>query len=221
MENKPLLCLAQAICLSVILCHCSSLRAPISQDSSNPLDAPGASLPSTPDPYEQGFAPGTFALTNSPSTPFFNHSPRGNDQPSKIFGKNHEVKIIASKSSYSKVEVIKTGEVGFIPSIMLIEKSEITPLQPDATPELPSDLVPQEDATNGLAPEPEIKGLEEPQDSSITPPSPSNSTPEIPKTPSLPDNSPSPTLPSPSAPELPSASQGIPDVPPAPEVPSL
>ena len=77
--------------------------------------------------------------------------PRIEDQPYKLLPDSTEVKVVSLKGSYAKVEVVRSGEVGYVPSIMLGEKRSsnqvpLTPtindntnneqLTPDISPEL-------------------------------------------------------------------------------------
>ena len=77
--------------------------------------------------------------------------PRIEDQPHKLLPDFTEVKVVSLKGSYAKVEVVRSGEVGYVPSIMLGEKRSpnqvpLTPttndntnnkeLTPDISPEL-------------------------------------------------------------------------------------
>jgi hypothetical protein len=77
--------------------------------------------------------------------------PRIEDQPHKLLPDFTEVKVVSLKGSYAKVEVVHSGEVGYVPSIMLGEKrspnrGSLTPttndnannkeLTPDISPEL-------------------------------------------------------------------------------------
>jgi hypothetical protein len=91
------------------------------------------------------------------------------DQPNKVLPDYTDVKIISTKGSYVKVEVVDTGEVGYVPSIMLGEKR--SPNEIPVTPgvgEIPvtPDLLPEPQVPSGLpdvAPEPEIQGIQPPE----------------------------------------------------------
>ena len=145
------------------------MNAPLSGDGYNPLDPPGRVSNSQQDPYSVAFAPGSFLQTVSPTTSFFNKFPGIEDQPNKVLPDYTDVKIISTKGSYIKVEVVDTGEVGYVPSIMLGDKRSpneipVTPgvgeiqVAPGLLPEpqVPSDL-PE------VAPEPEILGIQPPE----------------------------------------------------------
>lgn len=157
MKRITLLTLPAAACLGIV--SCDSLNQPLSGgDSSNPLDAPGGTITAAnTDPYGPAFTPGTFLQTVSPSTSFFKNFPKDDDQPSKILADYTDVKVISSKDSYVKVEVIDTGEVGYVPSVMLGEKRS-----PEDTPTSlpPTDVPPL--VPGDAAPDPEVPGLDTP-----------------------------------------------------------
>ena len=103
------------------------------------------------DAFGPDFTPGNYLQTINPSSPFFMSFPRIEDQPHKLLPDFTEVKVVSLKGSYAKVEVVRSGEVGYVPSIMLGEKRlpnqvPLTPttndntnnkeLTPDISPEL-------------------------------------------------------------------------------------
>ena len=153
MKRITLLTLPAAACLSIV--SCDSLSQPLGgSDAYNPLDAPGGTIAAdSADPYGPAFTPGTFLQTVSPSTSFFNNYPKDDDQPSKILPDYTDVKVISSKGSYVKVEVVDSGEVGYVPSVMLGEKRGPEEIPVSGSPT---------DVPGDLAPEPEVPGLEPP-----------------------------------------------------------
>lgn len=160
--------------LALPLVSCDSWNQPLGSGDANPLDPPGtgSSMPTTSDPYGPLFTPGTFLQTVSPQTAFFPKFPKPEDQPTKTLGDYTDVKVISSKGSYVKVEVVDTGEVGYVPSVMLGEKrspSEV-PVTPGAgevpvTPGIaPDPTVPSTpDVPGATAPDPEVPGLKPPE----------------------------------------------------------
>ena len=109
------------------------------------------------DPYGSSLTPGTFLQTTSPQVSFFNRLPGEGDQPNKLLANNTDVKVISTSGTYAKVEIVDTGEVGYVPSTLLGTKRapEVSPTPPTPTivPEAPETdpLVPE------VAPEPESK----------------------------------------------------------------
>ena len=132
------------------LVSCSNSYRPSSSDrgwSGPPRAIPADEL----DDYGPDFTPGSYLQTINPSSPFFMSYPRIEDQPYKLLPDSTEVKVVSLKGSYAKVEVVLSGEVGYVPSIMLGEKRSpnevpLTPtindntnnkeLTPDISPEL-------------------------------------------------------------------------------------
>ena len=132
------------------LVSCNKSYRPSSSDrgwSGPPRAIPADEL----DDYGPDFTPGSYLQTINPSSPFFMSYPRIEDQPYKLLPDSTEVKVVSLKGSYAKVEVVRSGEVGYVPSIMLGEKRSsnevpLTPtindntnneqLTPDISPEL-------------------------------------------------------------------------------------
>ena len=104
---------------------CSSFNQPISDTlGSNPLDTAGSTASSTPGskpstPPVTRHSPGVFLQTTSSNTPLFSKFPRSSDQPDSTLGNSTKVKVISSKGSYTKIETVKSGQVGYVPSVML------------------------------------------------------------------------------------------------------
>ena len=174
-----------------MVASCSSFNQPISDTSgSNPLDAAGSttsssqasqssqSSQSSASPVAR-HSPGTFLQTTSSNTPLFRKFPRSSDQPASTLGNRTKVKVISSKGSYTKVETVKSGQVGYVPSVMLGKRrssnelavipgssdvSEPLPtLLPEEAPvEIPESFINVDNDHPFIAPEPENKGLEPP-----------------------------------------------------------
>ncbi|PIE21822.1 MAG: hypothetical protein CSA62_15535 [Planctomycetota bacterium] len=164
MKHRYLLVIPSLASAAALLVSCSSINQPLSSsDGSNPLDPPGRTSTVEEDPYGPNFTPGTFLQTVSPKTAFFSTFPKGNDQPAKTLPDYTDVKVISSKGSYVKVEVVDSGEVGYVPSVMLGEKRS-----PNEVPVTPgTGEVP---VTPGVAPEPEVPGTPAAEAPSVDPP---------------------------------------------------
>ncbi len=156
MKYRHLLVIPSLASAAALLASCGSMNQPLgSGDGSNPLDAPGSGTATQEDPYGPNFTPGTFLQTISPNTAFFSSFPKGNDQPTKTLSNHTDVKVISTKGSYVKVEVVDTGEVGYVPSVMLGEKRS-----PQEVPVTPA--AGEVDVTPGAAPEPEVPSIDPP-----------------------------------------------------------
>ncbi|BDS07725.1 hypothetical protein NT6N_27650 [Oceaniferula spumae] len=160
--------------IALALMSCDALNKPLDGgDASNPLDPPGRgdAIATTSDPYGPLFTPGTFLQTVSPQTAFFANFPKAEDQPSKTLADFTDVKVISTKGSYVKVEVVDTGDVGYVPSVMLGEKrspNEV-PVTPGAgevpvTPGIAPDPAPAASPdVPSVAPDPEVPGIQPPE----------------------------------------------------------
>jgi hypothetical protein len=100
------------------LAACGNLTGPISSGGDfDPLRAPGSgntinlSSGST-------FVAGQFVSASMNSTAFFRTRPKGDGDADKLLSRGTSMKVIATSGSYVKVE-LDTGEVGFVPSVML------------------------------------------------------------------------------------------------------
>ena len=116
------------------LVSCSNSYQP-SSSSDRGWSGPPRAIPADElDDYGPDFTPGSYLQTINPSSPFFMSYPRIEDQPYKLLPDSTEVKVVSLKGSYAKVEVVRSGEVGYVPSIMLGEKrsSNQVPLTPNS-----------------------------------------------------------------------------------------
>lgn len=143
--------------LALVLVSCDFNQPLPGNDAYNPLNPPGSGTQiGVTDPYGPSISAGSFLQTVSANTAFFSKFPQGTDQPTKTLPNYTDVKVISSKGSYAKVEVVNTGEVGYVPTVMLGEKRS-----PNEVPvtggagEVP--------VTPGIAPEPEIPDIQPPE----------------------------------------------------------
>ena len=95
---------------------------PLPNNGYNPLSYPGGNQSATTNPYSSLFTPGAFLQTVSPMTAFYYNYPKDMEQPNKTIPQNTDVKVISTKGTYIKVEVVHSGDVGYIPSVMLGSK---------------------------------------------------------------------------------------------------
>ena len=136
--------------LALTLVSCDFNQPLPGNDVYNPLNAPGSGGQlGVVDSYGPSISPGSFLQTTSPTTAFFSRFPQAEDQPNKTLPNYTDVKVISVKGSYVKVEVVNSGDVGFVPSVMLGEKRSPNEVPVTAGPgEVP--------VTPGIAPQPEI-----------------------------------------------------------------
>lgn len=208
---------------AIAMVSCGSvqnLSQPLSGDDSfDPLTGPGSSSSTrsaSVTPSSPTYEPGQWVETAVKNTSFFRKYPILRSRPDKTLDAGEPVKIISSRGSYVKAE-LDSGEVGYIPSIMVIERpallSPSAPTAPTAPsfPNLgtiPPPLDPIDTTGGTLAPPPSVPGLPDFNVSpSGTPPPVVPASPTVPAVPSLPD--------------LPSSIPSSPNIAPPPEIPGL
>ncbi len=103
----------------VTLVSCESMTGPLSGGDFDPLTPPGSSrqvsLTSA-----GGFTQGQFVRAAMNDTAFFLKRPRGDADADKLLKLDTPMKVIANDDAYVKVE-LDSGEVGFVPSVMLTD----------------------------------------------------------------------------------------------------
>lgn len=138
---------------------CESMNGPLSGGDFDPLTPPGSNR-SVPVSSNSGFSPGQFVKAAMNDTAFFLKRPTGDADANKLLKLNTPVKIVSSDGTYAKVE-LDSGEVGYIPAVMLSDPNApaaglpgapgefqvyppLTPIQPinDVLPVIPPSEVP-------------------------------------------------------------------------------
>ena len=142
--------------LAVALVSCGALKnfqQPFGGSTGfNPLAAPGAlqNNSAVVVPTSPSYTPGQWVETSMPNATFFRNVPGGNATADKMLAVATPMKVISTSGTYVKVE-LDSGDVGFVPEIMVAERSADSVVPPVAPP---GDGVPPV-----VAPEPEIPGL--------------------------------------------------------------
>jgi hypothetical protein len=106
------------------LAACGTMTGPITGGTFDPLQVPGrnnASTVSTGPSYKAG----QFVRTLMDNTAFFKTRPKGDADADKLLTRGTSMKVITISGTYVKVE-LDSGEVGFVPSIM-VEDPNATP----------------------------------------------------------------------------------------------
>jgi hypothetical protein len=166
------------------LVACDSLSRPIDSSTAfDPLRAPG-NLNKANQTGGSQFVAGQFVHATSDSAAFYKVRPKGEADADKLLKKGTSMKVISSSGSYVKVE-LDSGEIGFVPSVMLekpdewVDVSSPNPGERQVYPPLPSEMaepLPSLDP-GGLPPEGSIPQV-------IDPDAPADKTPVPPVTPS-------------------------------------
>jgi hypothetical protein len=173
------------------LSSCDTMSGPINGGDFDPLRAPGrgsraGAATSAP------FTAGQFVRAAIDNTAFFKNRPSGDADADQVLPRGTSMKVISISGSYVKTE-LDSGEVGFVPAVMLENPTN----SPDLPTALPSEyqvypLLPNGEST---APLPVIDPSGLPPEGSI----PQVIDPEAP----TPNSSPSATTPVPSDSSLP------------------
>lgn len=127
MTTKGSSAVLASLALALVSCETGELNTGGSFD---PLSAPGSgrSIPTA----ATGLRPGSFARTLTDNAAFFSKRPKGDAQADRQLPANTEVKVISDDGSFVKVE-LNSGEVGFIPSVLVSDQSAAAPAtSPDA-----------------------------------------------------------------------------------------
>lgn len=186
---------------TILLNSCGALKSvqqPLNSNGSfDPLNAPGNQSQSSDSssfsaPTSASYTPGQWVETSMPNSTFFRVIPKGNATADKVLQAGVPLKFISSQGSYTKVE-LDSGQVGFIPEIMVIERSAATVFDAGAVaPPLPF--------VDGTVP-----GTDPFVPPGVLPPAPGDPSSVLPDIPTIPNEAPV----VPSAPELP----GVPEIP--------
>lgn len=112
---------------AVSLVACDTMNTPINSGGFDPLSAPGSergkSLTAAPT-----FSAGEFVRASMDNTAFFKAKPNGDADADRLLARGTSMKVISNSGSYVKVE-LDSGDIGFVPSVML-ENPNATPPAP-------------------------------------------------------------------------------------------
>ena len=111
--------------ISLGLAACETMNRPVTGGNFDPLQAPGTEQPGV---VANGatFAAGQFVRAVMDNTAFFKARPKGDADADKLLPRGTSMKVISSSDSYVKVE-LDSGEVGWVPSVMLEDPNAAAP----------------------------------------------------------------------------------------------
>ncbi len=109
--------LALAATAVLVLASCNTATGPMTSSDFDPLRPPGSSLASTSSGGNT-FKAGQFVRASMDSTAFFKVRPEADGDADQLLSRNTTMKVISTSGSYLKVE-LDSGEIGFVPSIMV------------------------------------------------------------------------------------------------------
>ncbi len=106
------------------LVACDSMTGPITSGDFDPLRPPGGnvglSVQST-----AAFKAGQFVRAALDNAAFFKVRPKGDADADKLLVRGTSMKVISYSGSYVKVE-LDSGEIGFVPAVMLEDPNAVT-----------------------------------------------------------------------------------------------
>lgn len=145
------------------LVSCETTTSPLSSSGFDPLGSPGAQINSTT-PTASTFKGGQFVRAAMDNTAFFKARPNGSANADKLLPRSTSMKVISESDSYLKVE-LDSGEIGYVPSVMVEDPNAIATTQATAPGEY--QIYPPLPVTGVGEPLPVIGTNELPPDSSI------------------------------------------------------
>jgi hypothetical protein len=128
---KPLTALFAGAVLG--LTACDTMHSPMSSTEYDPLLPPGGGIKMSDS--QPGLRAGDHVRALMDSTTFFKQLPKGDADADKILARDTQMKIIRVADNYLQVELDNTGEVGYVPTIMV----ENTNAQPVDIPRSPGE----------------------------------------------------------------------------------
>ena len=99
------------------LAACDTMTRPITSGDFDPLRPPGGNR-SPSASASPSFKAGQFVRSTMDNTAFFKVRPNGDADADKLLKRGTSMKVISTSGSYVKVE-LDSGEIGFVPSVML------------------------------------------------------------------------------------------------------
>lgn len=113
------------------LAACENMSGPITRGGYDPL-LPAGSNNAPVKAFGTTFSAGQFARTSMDNAAFYKARPNGASDADKLLKRGVSMKVISSSSSYVKVE-LDSGEIGYVPSVML-EDPNAAPAAPTTAP---------------------------------------------------------------------------------------
>jgi len=198
MKCTPALSLVAVLSLAA----CDTMTTPLSSGGYDPLGPPGGKINSSAVDTGPIFKAGQFVRAAMDNTALFKVRPKGDADADKLLKRGTSMKVISTSGSYVKVE-LDSGEIGFVPSVMVEDPNAVpatqiaSPGEYQVYPPLPGagmgEPLPTIDPT-GLPPEGAIPTVIDPGATVPT-------TPVPPVTPATGETFPAPTVPATPAPE--------------------
>ncbi len=110
------------------LSSCETMNQPMTGGDFDPLLPPGGGV-TRPTATNSGFRGGDLVRAVMDNTVFFKQQPKGDADADKLLLRGTGMKVVRVSGSYLQVELDVTGEVGFVPSVMVESASATAPGQ--------------------------------------------------------------------------------------------
>jgi hypothetical protein len=114
------------------LASCDNMNHPVGSGDFDPLRPPGSNIKLS-DAQGPTFTAGQFVRTIMDNTTFFAKRPKGDVDADKLLARGTSMKVVTTADTFLKVE-LDSGEVGFVPAIMVEDPSLVTTTPPLANP---------------------------------------------------------------------------------------
>lgn len=104
------------------LAACGNMNRAISGGDFDPLGSPGGMMGGPTPSVVETFRPGQYVRSSMNNTGFYRVRPRGDADADRLLQRNTRMRVVSVDPSYVRVE-LDTGEVGFVPSVMVEDPS--------------------------------------------------------------------------------------------------
>ena len=128
MKHPSVFCALTALALTA----CDTMNPPITRGDFDPLAKPGIATTTLANPGAI-FTAGQFVRAAMDHTAFFKTRPKGDSDADKLLTRGTSMKVVSHNDTYVKVE-LDSGEVGFVPAIMLEDPNAAPPADPVTRP---------------------------------------------------------------------------------------
>lgn len=122
---------------AVAFTACDPSGATLDTSGIDPLRPPAGNVDTTD--YGTALKPGEFVTAAINNTAFYKAKPKEDQEADKLLSQGTPMKIISLSGSYTKVE-LDSGEVGFVPTVMLSTgEDELSPIE--GAPDTPIPII--------------------------------------------------------------------------------
>lgn len=127
---------ALTTCAALAMVSCETMNGPVASGDFDPLQTPGSQIAKEDSGATQRIRPGQFVVAAIDNTAFYNQQPGSEAEADKLLSRGTSMKVISISGSLFRVE-LDSGEVGFVPGVMLEDPDTMSD-----DPDVPFDLYP-------------------------------------------------------------------------------